>query len=72
MSSGSHIKLNLVEFIQVIDDVNTKVGLQERTSCIVPITAGREKTEGSKQDIRRAVVRITVAEQQNFLANYDP
>lgn len=42
MTSGSHIKLHLVEFIQVIDYVNTEVGLQERASCIVPVTAGRD------------------------------
>lgn len=42
MTSGSDIKLDLVEFIQVVDYVNTEVGLQERASCIVPVTARGE------------------------------
>lgn len=39
MTSGGHIKLNLIEFIQVTDYVNTKVRFQEGASCIVPVTA---------------------------------
>ena len=32
MTSGSHVELDLIEFIQVIDYVDTKVGLQEGAS----------------------------------------
>lgn len=42
VTSGSHIKLDLIEFVQVTDYVHTKVGLQERASCIIPVTAGKE------------------------------
>lgn len=42
MTSGSDIKLDLVEFIQVADYVNTEVGLQEGASCIVPVTVRGE------------------------------
>lgn len=54
MFSGSHIKLDLIEFIQVIDDINSKVGLQEGTPCVVPVTAGIVKMERLKQGGRAA------------------
>lgn len=50
MFSGSYIKLDFIEFVQVIDDINTKVGLQEGTSCIVPVTVAMVKIERLKQD----------------------
>lgn len=39
MTSGRYIKLNLIEFVQVVDYINTEVRLQKGASCIVPITA---------------------------------
>lgn len=48
MPSGSHIKLDLIEFVQVIDYVNTKVGLQEGASCVVPVTVEREMRKRSE------------------------
>lgn len=44
MAPGSHIELDLIELIQMIDYVNTQVGLQKGTSCIVPVTAVRGMT----------------------------
>lgn len=49
MTSGGHIKLDLVELIQVADDVNTQVGLQEGASCIVPVTVGRKISEDKEK-----------------------
>lgn len=43
MPSRGHIKLDLIEFIQVVDDVYTKVRLQEGASNIVPVTVGKRK-----------------------------
>lgn len=42
MTSGSHIKLDLVELIQVVDYVRTISGIQQRTSCIIPVTEGKD------------------------------
>lgn len=41
MTSGSHIELDLIEFVQVTNYVHAKVGFQERASCIIPVTVGR-------------------------------
>ena len=38
MTPGSHVKLDFIELVQVADDVDTKVGLYERTAGIVPVT----------------------------------
>ena len=51
MSSGGHVKLDLIEFIQVIDDVNTKMVLQEGASCVEPVTTRGEKRERLNQYI---------------------
>jgi len=48
MTPGGHIKLDLIEFVQVIDYVNTKVGLQEGAPCIVPVTVGKEMRRRSQ------------------------
>lgn len=47
MAPGRHIKLDLVELIKVINNVNTEMGLQEGTSSIVPITVGTGMRERS-------------------------
>lgn len=61
MTSGGHIKLDLIEFIQVIDYVNTKVGLQEGASCIVPVTTGREVRKRLQKNILEQLETIKVA-----------
>lgn len=38
VTPGCYIKLDLIEFIQMVDDVNIKMGLQERTAFIIPVT----------------------------------
>ncbi len=38
MTSGCYIKLDLIEFIQVVDDINVQMGLQEGTAFIIPLT----------------------------------
>lgn len=50
MSSRSHIKLDFIEFVQMIDDVNTKVWLQKGTSCIVPVTDGKGVKAGYNKE----------------------
>lgn len=38
MTSGCYIKLDLIEFIQVVDDIDVQMGLQEGTAFIIPLT----------------------------------
>lgn len=72
MSSGCHIKLDLIELIQVTDDVNTKVGLQEGASCIVPVTAGRERRKRSNESIAEQLQAIIMAEKRSSVSYADP
>lgn len=43
MTPGSHVKLDLVELIQVTYNVNTEVGFQQGAASIVPVTARRRR-----------------------------
>lgn len=72
MTPGSHIELDLIELIEMTDYVDTEVGLQKGTSCIVPVTAVRgmksmlqcsvqyveEQTKISVWDFANSVSRI--------------
>lgn len=42
ITSGCHIKLNLVEFIKIVDYVSSEVRLEERTPGIIPVTLSEE------------------------------
>lgn len=42
ITSGRHVKLDLVELIEVVDYVASKVGLEEGATGIIPVTAWRE------------------------------
>jgi len=46
MTSGCYIKLDLIEFIQVVDDIDVQMGLQEGTAFIIPLTV-RNKNQFS-------------------------
>lgn len=39
VSSGCNVKLDLVEFIKIVDNVSSEVGLEEGTPGIIPVTA---------------------------------
>lgn len=39
VTSGCNVKLDLVEFIQIVDNVSSEVGLEEGTPGIIPVTA---------------------------------
>ncbi len=39
VTSGCHIKLDLVELIQIVDYVSSEVRLEEGTPGIIPVTA---------------------------------
>lgn len=39
MTPGCHIKLNIIELIEVINDVHTEMGLEKWTPGIIPVTA---------------------------------
>lgn len=71
MTSGSDIKLDLVEFIQVVDYVNTEVGLQERASCIVPVTARGELWQRLQQDVAEQLQTIISAEKGSYILTCD-
>lgn len=38
VTSECYIKLDLIEFIQVVDDISVQMGLQEGTAFIIPLT----------------------------------
>lgn len=38
VTSGCYIKLDLIEFIQVVDDIDIQMGFQEGTAFIIPLT----------------------------------
>lgn len=42
VTSGCHIKLDLIELIEIADYVSSEVRLEERTSGIIPVTAWEE------------------------------
>lgn len=46
MTSGRHVKLDLIELIQVTDDVNAEVWFEERAAIVVPVTAGKSENSG--------------------------
>lgn len=43
VTSGCYIKLDLIEFIQVVDDINVQMGLQEGTAFIIPLTVNNKQ-----------------------------
>ena len=40
MAPGCHIKEDLVELVEVVDNVCSKVGLEEGASGVIPLTVG--------------------------------
>lgn len=55
MTPGGHVKLDLVELIQMTDDVNTEVWFQEGAACVEPIAMGdlgSERRGGGKGGVR--------------------
>ena len=45
VAPGRHIKEDLVELVEVVDNVCSKVGLEEGAAGVIPITVGRQHTQ---------------------------
>lgn len=62
MSPGTHIKLDFIEFIKVIDNIHTEMGLQKGASCIVPVTSHSLVHQALLQSVSQTLMYEGVAD----------
>lgn len=62
VTSGCHVKLDLVELIQVVDDVRREMGLEEGTPSVIPVTA---KANWTKTETPNGAVRVSERGEEN-------